>query len=256
MQDLEAMLQKEREARESAELLAKRLEQESADSRTNGFAFAGHKGIHISSGTKSSILEDAFDPPVEGEETIQEPIGIATTKNSEPTTESIEASTSLLQQRLDLMMVEMNEMKQHMELYKHRAETAEAERDADRLTLAEMIQKARATEAEEALRNSRRERSRSRTVTSRSHSSSGSNGIEGKRSSFAPLVQKTGARSGTLESSDPMITALASSRSSARDAVSRDQLLHHGTPYASMLGVVGLGLILMAYMNGWQKAER
>lgn len=257
MRDLECMLQKEREARETAEELAKRLEQDSAEPKTNGFAFPGHKADHGSSSTRVSILEDAFDPPLEVE---PEPIGIAVTKDAGPTIESVEASTSSLQQRLDLMLVEMNEMKQHMETYKHRAETAEAERDADRLTLAELIQKARASEADEdSRRSSRRDRSRSRTVTSRSHSMiSEAHGSHSKSSSFAPLLQKVAARSGveSVESTDPKITTLAASRKSGVGERTHDQLIHHATPYASMLGVVGLGLILMTYLNGWQKAER
>jgi hypothetical protein len=35
-----------------------------------------------------------------------------------------------------------------------------------------------------------------------------------------------------------------------------DHLLYNSAPYASMLGVVLIGMGLMAYMNGWQKVER
>jgi len=254
MRDLELMLQKEREARETAEELAKRLGQ-SMEPHTNGFALAGHK----SSRTKSSVLEDAFDPPVEIEDAVPEPIGIAVTKDSRPTTEFVEVSASSLQQRLDLMMAEMNEMKQHMESYKRRAEVAEVERDADRLSLAEMIQKARLNEAQEASKISSRGRSRSRTVTSRSNSSGDSSCKERKDSTFAPLLQKASTITEkdllSRENGEPSKTTLAASRAAPGGGGS-NQLYHHGTPYASMLGVVGFGLILMAYMNGWQKAER
>lgn len=257
MRDLECMLQREREARETAEELAKRLEQESAESRANGLTFAGNNSENAPSGTSGSTLEDAFDPPIEAlEDEVSESIGVAVTKDSVPTIEETEASTSLLQQRLNFLVVEMNEMKQHMEAYKRRAENAEAERDAERLSLAEMIQKARETEEETHRQSTRRDRSRSGTVTSRSHSSADVDGSDGKSSSLAPALQPTLEKNSlSSDSETPTTTLLAGSPPCPGATGSKDQLVYQAAPYASILGVVGLGLILMTYLNGWQKAE-
>jgi hypothetical protein len=50
-------------------------------------------------------------------------------------------------------------------------------------------------------------------------------------------------------------TALVHMRGPVHDRYYYDQLLH-SAPYASILGVVALGVGLMAYLNGWQKVER
>lgn len=55
MRDLEEMLQKERQAREVAEDLAKRLELQS-EAKTNGHAKSN----------EGSVMEDAFEPPADG----------------------------------------------------------------------------------------------------------------------------------------------------------------------------------------------
>jgi hypothetical protein len=229
VRDLEEMLRQEREARETAEMLAKRLELESAASKMNGVAKGG----------EGSIIEDAFDPPTEPE---------SSSTPAESTTESVETSTTRLQQKLELMLTEMNEMKQQMELYRQRAETAEAERDSDRKTLAEMVDKIRSDE-----------RSRPARSVEPFSNNGPSTSVDEVRttelvSTLETLLHKSSqdgeAKANTLRLEKP--TAIYMSR-----MPSNDQLAYHTGPYASMLGVVLLGMGLMAYMNGWQhKIER
>lgn len=224
---LEDELLRERQARESAEDLAKRLEMES-HARMNGFAKSEDR----------SIIDEAFEPP---SEQIEED---TTVKVEEVTAIEAEAATARLQQKLDAMLIEMREMKQHMEAYRQRAETAEMERDEGRKTLAEMVSKIRADE--EARRSRSHERSE---LVSPSEKAVDSSPVEAARA-IVTDTKKALASNVNFEAAQGQLAA------ALRPPGSQDQLLYHTTPYASMLGVVLLGMGFMAYMNGWQKVER
>lgn len=245
MRDLEDMLQKEREARETAEVLAKRLEMESSFAKLNGFAKGGSEG---------SIIEEAFEPPLEALPETIEPNPTAT-PDVPATAISVEASTTKLQEKLDLMAAEMRQLKEHMESYRKRAETAEAERDADRKTLAEMVEKIRSDEL--ARRSSSTERGRSpskKPQTAVKHSPNNND----PNSATLPLPKNADIQNDkTIENSkDADILENTLAVVSSRPPGSHEHLLYNSAPYASMLGVVLLGMGLMAYMNGWQKVER
>ena len=245
MRDLENMLQKEREARETAETLAKRLEIESSTSKMNGFAKGGMEG---------SILEEAFEPP---SETLPEKIESSPNATEElpASTVFVEASTTKLQERLDLMMAEMREMKEHMESYRKRAETAEAERDSVRKTLAEMVEKIRSDE--QARRSSSTERGRSLAKKAQTTSKQLLADGDEANSDIIPLFKNADIQDdkagGESAGKDLLENPLAVALSRPPDS---DHLLYNSAPYASMLGVVLIGMGLMAYMNGWQKVER
>jgi len=226
MRDLEEMLKKERQARELAEDVAKRLELQS-EAKTNGHA----------KGNEGSIMEDAFEPPAD----------VTETKEVEPTPtidpNAISDSSLLLEKRLETMLVDMQELREQMEAFKNRAEIAESERDADRKTLAEMVEKIRANEAR---RSSSTERAQSPDAPSHDLA----NGtIESK---LSPVLQKAGLVNGhALDAKDPNRSAV-STLSRPPGAGAHDSMLYHATPYASMIGVVIIGMGLMAYLNGWQ----
>ncbi|KAI9745311.1 MAG: hypothetical protein M1818_001591 [Claussenomyces sp. TS43310] len=233
IRDLRELLQKEREARETAEGRAKILELESTNAKMNG---------EIAEHPEGSIVDEAFDPPVETPEDRADAIA----DDPMVSVESVETSTSQLQHKLDLMMTEMRDMKQHMEAYRQRAEIAESERDADRKTLAEMIMKIRSEEA----RTSSTDRARSLSKT---------------RKKFANLIPGDENDAGESEILQEHSNGIALNPSGSKNPLSmtlsrlppaNDQLLYHSGPYASMVGVVLLGMGLMAYMNGWQKVER
>jgi hypothetical protein len=228
MRDLEEMLQKERQARELAEEVAKRLELQSSEPKINGFAKAS---------SVSSVIEEAFEPPCE----IPEPTSGDESDKSTVDAKSISASTLLLEQRLETMVAEMQQMKNQMESVKHRAETAETERDTDRKTLVEMVEKIRTDQS--ARRSSSTERTSSPDHKADSNTSN----------TVVPLPEKPGLANGKLvgfseeTKSDSPTTGILTKSPSGHDPLS-----YHATPYASMLGVVLLGMGLMAYMNGWQ----
>lgn len=244
LRDLEDMLQKEREARETAETLAKRLEIESSSSKMNGFAKGGMEG---------SFLEGAFEPPSETlpEKTESSPNA---TEELPVTAVSVEASTTKLQERLDLMMTEMREMKEHMESYRKRAETAEAQSDSDRKTLAEMVEKIRSDE--QARRSSSTERGQSLSMKAQSAAKQLPADDEAN-SDTIPLFTKANTQNDKAGGNSAGTGVLENSLAAALSRPpGSDHLLYNSAPYASMLGVVLIGMGLMAYMNGWQKVER
>ncbi|RQM07092.1 hypothetical protein DH86_00003850 [Scytalidium sp. 3C] len=246
MRDLEEMLQKERQARAQAEEVAKRLEEES--SRTT----AKNEGV----------IPDAEDVSVEKQagqtEEAQPKLENAPipTETDSVDTNAIAKSTSLLEQRIETMLIEMQELKQHAEAFRKRAEIAESERDADRKTLAEMVQKIRAEES--ARRSSSTERA---SVPTPPESIEGvPNGTMDSKSLFAPFLSKQTVANGKAHGDkDDIVRGLADGNTLTRHSRAKQAtLLYHSTPYASMLGVVLIGMGLMAYINGWQppKADR
>ncbi|KAH7381902.1 cytoplasm to vacuole targeting protein-like protein Vps64 [Cadophora sp. MPI-SDFR-AT-0126] len=240
LRDLEEMLQKERQAREQAEEIAKKLEQQS-EAKTNGDAKASEEG---------SVIEEAFEPPVEPVEVKEEaPTDLVPTNHTvDPT--AISESTLLLEKRLETMLHDMQELRDQMESFKIRAETAESERDTDRKTLAEMVEKIR---ADELARLKSVEHIRS--LSGDSLTKDLPNGTFEATKALDPVLNKAGLPNGSVVSNEKQ------PNNSAVSTLSRppgNPLLYHTTPYASMVGVVLIGMGLMAYLNGWQppKAER
>ncbi|CZR58723.1 probable VPS64 Vacuolar protein sorting [Phialocephala subalpina] len=238
LRDLEEMLYKERQAREMAEEVAKRLEQQS-DAKTNGVPKASGEG---------SVIEEAFEPPIETAEVLEEPALEPAPKHTvDPS--AISESTTLLEKKLESMLVEMQGLREEMESFKRRAETAETERDADRKSLAEMIEKIRSEES--ARRSSSTERAQSPSAgVPKAHIMTGTvdavkgvlDSTKGGLSNGSTIISADGIQ-------DPNQSAIGTL---ARPPGSRDLLLYNTTPYASMLGVVLIGMGLMAYLNGWQ----
>jgi hypothetical protein len=246
LRDLEEMLQKERRAREQAEEIAKRLELES-EVMMNG---------HAKGGAEGSVLEEAFEPPSDPidpkNEEQPEPAAV-TEKTVDPIV--ISDSTAILEKRLEAMLVDMQELRDQMESFKKRAETAEAERDTDRKTLAEMVEKIR---ADEARRSSSTERARSMVGHHKTDSLPNATS-DHSSATQSPILQKAGLANGSVVgSAEDSETGRPAMGILSKRAGGHDPLLYHTTPYASMLGVVLIGMGLMAYLNGWQppKADR
>ncbi|KAF5132897.1 putative protein C3H7.13 [Metarhizium anisopliae] len=247
MRELEEMLQKEREARELAEELAKRLEA-STNLQMNGSV------LSPADVTMTDISESAQEQEVEesGDSRSAAPEETEPQKNDT----SAEEVTASLQSRIDNMDEQMNDMREQLEQWKHRCETAESERDESRKSLAEMVVQLRAEEAKRiAAEERRRSRSRSRATESKADvteqeapATAPPDPEKPDKTIAATNTSKTDTEDGPTLSRANTITPLSSQRGFA----SRDQSLQAGLPYASMLGVVLLGMGLMAYINGWQ----
>ena len=244
MRDLEEMLQQERQARQLAEEVAKRLETQPLLPTANG---------HATAGTDLSILKDAFEPPLEVSVTKSNSDAKESEKLTDIDTSSISTSTLLLEQRLEKMAVDMQNMKENMESFKLRAEVAEAERDKTQSTLAQMVEKIRLNEEAQTL------------FTEESHSSIGGllptlPQVNGDSRSLKDLLgEKASLANGNVTKlHEESELNRRHTGTLSRPPGGHDPILYHTGPYASMIGVVLIGMGLMAYLNGWQppKADR
>ena len=270
VKQLEDLLQQERKARESAEERARRL----LETRPRE-----------SCETETSIEEDAFNPPSEhsaissgslidnryAEDTIGSRNELnkrnnATESSQESSRRSkenwqrnnheVNASTFQLQQKLDVMIREMDEMKLQMEEYKCRAEGAEDEKNS----LAEMVQRLRnredniVTNPEGGLRRRGTEMA-TQTDSLREKSPTG-DAIDA--TNLGPLIKSQSTnQNGTAVEHMSNLQDLQKAISStlAHPNYQQDKLVHCA-PYASMLGVVIIGVGIMTYLNSWQKVDR
>jgi hypothetical protein len=238
VKELENMLMQERHARKSAEEKAKALELLSAQEPKDTLA-----PIADSQLDNSPEKAEEATPEKPDAETLEGPT------ESEPEQALADSQPGKLQRRLETLMGEMEEMRKQVSLFKDRAEKAENETVETRKSLAEMI---------ETLRKERAE-----AHESRSESVSGvqtTPGVErlspqpddesaaGVDKSKAPLQHSVlSPRDTGAESPAPGVTAQTHRRLDA---------IEQSSPYASMLGVVLLGVGLMAYLNGWQKMDK
>jgi hypothetical protein len=242
MKDLEEMLQKERQARELAEEATKRLELLQSEPKTNG---------HVKSSDEGSIVEEAFEPPAEVVEKNGEESSEHKTRDNGVDSKAVSESTLLLEKRLEAMLGDMQELRNQMEAFKQRAETAESERDADRKTLAEMVEKIRSEESARRSSSTERARSPAGGDLTTQHLLNGKH--DSLNMNLGPLLQKVGLTNGTTVGFTEE-TELGGSAVGAlsKPPASHPPLLYNTTPYASMLGVVLIGMGVMAYLNGWQ----
>ncbi|OIW31192.1 hypothetical protein CONLIGDRAFT_573248 [Coniochaeta ligniaria NRRL 30616] len=257
VRELEEMFQKEREARLMAEDLARKIEESNA-AKANGSAEPEAAQPDL-----ESELDKAFDLATERPST-PEP-GMVAKEPEEPTSQSqpdpLEAATAIFQSQMDSMVSEMVGLREQLEAFRQRAEKAEAERDEDRKTLAEMVMQIRRRDEEDQQRAAQRKsrsprRSRSRPASrglekKQDEKASVPNGAVGETSNEAPSADEdpevpTLSRANTIT---PSNTELGKP---SQDPA----LLMQGLPYASMIGVVLLGMGMMAYINGWQPHPR
>lgn len=245
MRELEEMLQKEREARELAEDLAKRLEA-SASAQTNGSIFSA----------MDTTIDVSSEPETRDDAKGAEYSELVPEEQDVKIEESIKDVEASLQSRIDSMDEQMKDMREQLEKWKQRCDVAESERDESRKSLAEMVVQLRAEEAKriaaEERRQSRSRRSEANSVGNPGEEETSPASASEHESSDATAnksdVAKDESDDGPTLSRANTITPL----SSQRGLTSRDQSLQAGLPYASMIGVVLMGMGLMAYINGWQ----
>ncbi|KAK4168781.1 vacuolar protein sorting-associated protein 64 [Cladorrhinum sp. PSN259] len=250
VRDLEEKLNKEREARLQAEEMMQKME-ESHSTKANGSAVAPLVNGH-------SELENAFDPPAE--QAASEPEqDVFEDAPLSPQPDKAESLAAEFQSRIDSVTQEMNNLRQQLEAFRLRAEKAEAERDSDRKTLAEMVAQIRQRDEEERKRAAERQ-SRSRSKGRRrpspgtTTSEKSAPAVNGK--AIDPCAQNDGAAD-EVESIPTLSRASTAKPAAGALALQgQDPKLSNTLPYASMIGVVLIGMGLMAYLNGWQPKSR
>lgn len=243
LRDLETLLNEERRAREDAEERAARLERE-----TN----RDHSDAETVVGEDDSEKIDPTEPEHE------EPTGL---ENGNPVPPTADDTAARLQSCLDLMMSEMNEMKQQMERYRERAESAEA----NSKSLAEMIENIRKDNAKAASKDTLW-RSRNDAASAKPDVKADADvneaeegeitiiredlGDDGPEASPPAQSQQNGhavAQNGSKQSGKS--TALVAHR------LDRDSI-YYGGPVGAMVTVVAIGVAVMAMLNQYPKGER
>ncbi|KAK7209451.1 hypothetical protein V2G26_016629 [Clonostachys chloroleuca] len=244
MRELEQMLQEERVAREEAEELAKRLE-ESASSQVNGLAIA--PSVEAALETNDESEQPSKNIEQHEDESAEDRDAAAAEDNA-----AKEIAVSL-QSRIDAMDVQMLELKEQLEHWKQRCEVAESERDADRKTLAEMVVQLRAEEARHvANQKEKRSRSRRRAINNENEAATAS-ADPSAAGDGSSIVHADGSGSNIDTGDEPTLSRANTITALHPHDVSRGtQSLQVGLPYASAVGVVLLGMGLMAFLNGWQ----
>ena len=264
VRDLEEMLTKEREARLHAEGMMQKME-ETNHTKMNGSA----GGVPLVNG--HSELDSAFDPPaeqVEAAETDKAPDSPDDDDDGSTTLQQpdkAELLTAAFQARIDSMAVEMTSLREQLEAFKLRAEKAEAERDADRKTLAEMVLQIRQRDEDDKRREAER---RARSVSKdRRRAQSEDNATEKPASATNGSAKVTpAAQNGGFLEEEASDTAPTPSRANTmkpnvgtlavQGQQSQDGPLLHALPYVSIFTVVVFGMGLMAHLNGWQPQSR
>ena len=282
---LETLLQRERQARESAEERARCLLEDYPAQESiheNGTVEVdAFKPTAKSSIEEKSHLTNGYTNGVDAENLNKHiprtPLSLVNGdsqhhKESNIVIESVDTSTSRLQEKLELMAREMDEMKITMETYKRRAEGAESERKS----LAEMVERIRAGVASRSTNlhgeSSTIAGSRGRSADLDSHSplrpGSSSDRRASASSASGSLVQQETTSYQILPSGDSInrkVETIQQTLSAAlQDSRSQQRTWHdvqgdvavQSAPYISMVGVVLIGVGIMTWLNGWQKVDR
>ena len=240
VKELEILLLQERAARETAEEKVKKLETlpapSSPESQSNGHV---EKPLDTELGSQKDHKEMDGAHETNGSILSSETTATYEADKSEP---SVEVNASQLQLRLESMMEEMEEMRKQMASFKDRAQTAENESSESRKSLAEMI---------ENIRREREENAAAATSASKS---------DPKPINGQALTQNGTAETAKTDESafDPVSSG--KDTDAAGSALTTDwrrrKFIEDASPFASMFGVVILGVGLMAYLNGWQKLDK
>jgi hypothetical protein len=230
VKQLEEMLKHERQAREDAEERARKLE------------------LHATA-RPVSVVEEQSEPLAAAEQAGQPEIEQSADHGTD---NEAEERTRNLQQNLEQVLGEMQRLKSDVDNFQKRAETAEADAAGARQSLAEMIEKLR-EEDERVEKSPKKSHGRGRAEET-------GGGIEvdaglgelGSQSIAKPASHANGhVRTPRLpEHLERAVATVLRERNSDSDTLAQS------APYVSMLGVVLIGVGLMAYLNSWQKSDR
>ncbi|KAJ5986128.1 hypothetical protein N7451_010493 [Penicillium sp. IBT 35674x] len=248
VKELESLVLQERAARESAEEKVKNLELHLMP-QTNGV---------VKSEDGPAEHESAVKDEHDDSEEARKPNGSILPSEASPAPdyqlpEPTGVDTTQLEHRLETMMQEMEEMRKQMASFKDRAEKAEEDNVESRASLAEMIETLRRERAEKVLvttpgpKSDPQGHDQSKTTTGQAPAIE--NGAADPDKEGGSSLQPLDPASADGKEVNAAATGMATE-------YRRRQFLHDTSPYASMVGVVLLGVGIMAYLNGWQKLEK
>lgn len=260
---LEAALARERKARENAERRARSLSHECIQ----------HDDIE----RNGAIEEEAFDPPLDSLELMEKDLpnghidseekdalsrstSMATITNAEDLhrdTDDIDASTSRLQARLDLMVKEMDDMKIAMESYKRRAEDAEE----GRRSLAEMVENLRAGRNPNSVVPITSDDDSTLLGDSETNSLSDSKKYVQSRDTdrsvaspqpHPPQLNGSAVVGNVQRELEKTMSNVLQQQQRQWSGPGEGGRMVQSAPYLSIVGVVLIGVGIMTWLNGWQ----
>lgn len=244
VRELEELLRQERSARESVE----RVENVESSHKNESEASA-EIDVQGALETVEPITPEVEETAHPGESSPDESADTLTTSTLQDTV--ADQQSQKLQQQIDNMVIELAEMKQQVEIFKQRAEKAEGETLEVRKSLSEMIETLR-REREQAATQAK-EFSQATAVVAAAAAA--------EAESFTMVDGNTEMKPDSMEQAKHKLHShkmkeFESAVTSLTRHQRRSNILGNSGPYASMVGVVLIGIGLMAYLNGWQKIER
>ena len=247
LKEVEDQLVQERVRREDAEERAKRLEKDRKQ--------------------REGVWVDVQEPPTRDDENVT-PIEDAEGDETVIGAVLEETSANDIRKELEMLKAEFSEVKAAAERWKREKEQAEKERDterAERQSLAEMIERIRAEEADRLAKEKRKEERRK----TRRSSSTSTGALSGTTANGAiEKVEDFGVESDDeLDTGDPkkiflenghMDSALAKDEEllDMQALTARTNHLYQAAPYISAMSVVLIGVAVMALVDRIQKGER
>lgn len=185
-------------------------------------------------------MEDETNP--EGGDTVQVKV--------DPSALAAAEAANRLQRRVEEMMLELQSARAEIETYKFRTKAAEKESDTTRKTLQEMV--------EDFQRKEEARKAKERQFGSQTEPATVQNaGMQANTDMTHDEIMET-AINGTVKQSD-IVKKLPSRTTMVSEDLARTSLAlskRNAAPYVSIIGVMLLGVGMMAVLNSWQKGER
>ena len=265
VKQLEVLLNRERKARESAEERARRLLESHFTEKGRGHedSTVDMDASEPSSDSQQRGLTNGYPTTEEHSEDSTSDTSSTTTliASSSPEqlhneTEAVDASTSRLKERIELLVREMDEMKVTMESYKRRAEGAEEERNS----LRDMVQKIRDARTNGSAVSSTTPSSPHEDTNPGEANSAINHAIDRTvPTTHTNLTRSNGAAITNVipdfKELERTVTTVLQQSHPQQGQRGPHVMAMQTAPYASMVGVVLIGVGLMTWLNGWQRGE-
>lgn len=284
VKDLEDMLRREKEAREMAEAQLEMTSHKPTD-ELRGEGFEDQDGDDIPddvsvAGSETTVVGSSHHN--DGHSQSQESDEHSATIAVAAANAAAEAAAKW-QKKVEGMMAELQSAKEEIESYKKRVKTAEEEGAQSRRTLMEMVAKIRADEE-------KRQRKEMKETSVQTERKNADGSLRGKPVMISCGVQAA-AEGDAEDVSDVFPGAIANgtvrpvngalilggggkqfqqnmqrgaeqeqlqrlSTELMKNATGKRSMMKESVPYVSIVGVVVIGVSIMAILNNWQKGER
>lgn len=271
--ELETLLQRERAAREQAEeqtkkLVERRKSRKAHFKRVNGFSEITSSTDEDSPSSSDSDKPKKKEPPKPSETHggYDEFLPMNADDARDAVIRKAAMETATFETRLHAMENHMAELKQEITTWKTRCTEAEAARDQGRKSLEEMVTQLREQErlrreSEERARTAEQEKERANAQAREAAAAPApvpdpvsvtAPASEPSTSKAAAVADKPQPADGPEDGPTLSRTNTITPHNIQHQVAGQDERIATALPYVSILGVVLVGMGMMAYLNGWQ----